>query len=147
MNIGFDLDGVLAKIDLKKYLSLQTAEKVAEYMENQVPYLNPNHVMADEDYAYIISGRSKDFLNITADWLAKHNFMHAVGIAFVGESPYKHHLEGDKWLTHQVLGKAHYIKKWAIEVYFEDNDDIVSLLRLACPGTKIIRVAGGRVEE
>ena len=138
MNIGFDLDGVLAHIDLDTYKTLKTNKEIEEYYSKLKPYLSPYQFGGGGDTTTIITGRSKDFEEVTRDWLRKNGI--TCPLYIVGDS-YRDHQDWstEAWLKFS-LQKARLIEELIIDIYFEDQATNVTLLKLACPHAKIIKV-------
>lgn len=144
MRVGFDLDGVLAKIDLRYYKTLETQQQIEKYLQGQEAYLNPKVFLSEEDAGVIVTGRSPVFRTITSIWLRQHAIelpTYLVGTTISG------YLDTTaKWLSRNILAKSATLLKYGIDVYFEDDLEIVTALRKLNPATKIVSILGGRKE-
>lgn len=146
MRIGFDLDGTIAGINvgwLNRIRDLGTPEKEErQYYASQNKILDPYHFAADGDEIFIITGRNPRLRAVTELWLLKNGLGH-VPLIFTGEMLIS---KGTNEEFKKVArGKASALKKYKIEVYFEDNEIVVKALREAIPGVVIVQV-GSRIK-
>jgi len=151
MIIGFDLDGVIASIDIPLF---RLADKMGESTEiyrwnfrTAKRILNPIDflVFSDDEY-YIITSRLKEGEDITRLWVKKY-CPHCKELIILDDGvPSKDANEKEvyEWLDRMAISKAEVIKKYKIEVYIEDSSYIVKRLRELCPDCKIINY-GGRI--
>jgi len=148
MRIGFDLDGVLCKIDvglLRVIDNMQPeANKSAEewYYRERKPELNPLLFMSKDDEMIIITSRPKRLEYITIPWVKRYfpntKLIQTDHETYKGSS--KEELKN--WLKEMANTKAIPINKEKIDVYFEDSPSTVQQLRKLCPNTKIIHYGG-----
>ena len=141
MNLGFDLDGVVCDIDhwkLKAMDSLNDSTLPYWYYAYRRVKLNPAMFKAPNDRAYIITSRSSRFRDITISWLRKHGVAYD-DIIFLNIPHRTLFATLDEWYTEIANRKASIIEKLKIDVYFEDELDVISKLRNKCKA-KIIRV-------
>ena len=96
---------------------------------------------------YVITSRPERLRWITERWL-KHYYPNAkliiVDQATLGSC---NDVKGIKqWLKTKVEMKAAVINKFGIEVYFDDESEMLEHFRKLCPNCKIIKY-GGRIED
>ena len=151
MRTGWDLDGVIADIDLFKLRTIDsmTDEKWKKelstwYYSTREYQLNPKDYVHEGDEIYIITSRGESLEDITKQWLKKHNvyydkliFVHHDPGNYIGDSL-------EEWFNRQAQKKAKVLKESGIEVYFEDTPSTVRYLREMCPNIKVIQY-GNRI--
>ena len=146
MRIGFDLDGVLADIDigwLNRIRDLGTPEKEErQYYASRNKILDPYYLVAEGDEIFIITGRNPRLRTVTELWLLKNGLGH-VPLVFTGDMPVPK--ETNEEFRKVARGKAAALRKYQIDVYFEDNEVVVRALRGAVPEVKIVQV-GSRIK-
>jgi len=146
MRVGFDLDGVLAEVSTPLWLLTGLAE--AEIREVIYDFLltpklkfHPRQFLHEEDEYVIITGRSSKYRSLTERWLKHHGiecsslFMCDVGVS-------KDYPSLSAFFNASAMAKARYIKSECIDVFFDDNPDIVARLRKLCPKVRIIQIGG-----
>lgn len=146
MRIGFDLDGVLADIDigwLNRIRDLGTPEtEERQYYASRNKILDPYYLVAEGDEIFIITGRNPRLRTVTELWLLKNGLGH-VPLVFTGSMPIP---KGTNEEFRKVArGKAVALRKYQIDVYFEDNEVVARALRGAVPEIKIVQV-GSRIK-
>lgn len=141
MNIGFDLDGTVLEqsIGLLRVMNALPDAKQDELLKYYVSglkmNLNPLDFLADGDELFFITGRSNCVIETTTKWVKKY-FPYAKLFLTNVE------VTEDKVINFyqaQVKTKSEIINKEKIDVYFEDNPDVVKGLRQVCPNTRIIQ--------
>lgn len=141
MKIGFDLDGVLTDADTSLYrfiyyLLKEKDPKLYDFLRSTYfnelrPLYNPELFLADGDEYYIITGRHSPIDDgVTMDWCEKH-CPNNKGVFLVGG-------EG----ISSRVAKAEKIRELGIEVYFDDDPNIVRHLREALPDVTVIQIGG-----
>jgi len=157
MRLGYDLDGVVLKQDLAVLRMIDAAgdedkELQSEYMtfycKHRELLLNPLDFMADGDELFFVTGRSLLMEEATKKWQRKY-FPNATLIVTRllmptrDNSNYGNGALSD-WNYEQAKRKAKAIIDNSIDVYFEDNPEVVMHLRVMCPNTKTVQY-GGRI--
>jgi len=140
MRIGFDLDGVLCDID-QLHLHLikgnVTLEKVYYYTRRQI--VDPYLWLHSDDEGVIITSRPYGLKGITEDWMRSHG----VRLLLLQEEPcpaLPPDWEGiAKW-------KANIINREKIDLYVDDNPELVARLRKLCKNAVILQY-GARSKE
>jgi hypothetical protein len=124
-------------------------QELMRYYCNHLEMLfNPLDFIADGDKLFFITGRSIWVEEMTKQW-AKKYFPTATVIVTRVEHPTKdtvlmtsNYGNDGSWNMLQSERKAKAIMDNGIEVYFEDNPEIVKRLRVMCVDTKIIQYGG-----
>lgn len=149
MKIGFDLDGVVADIDLVALELIHSIQdpklrrKLEEqYYLNRKVLLDPSKCKVNNmDTIYIITSRYSttglDINEITKEWLRQHNIYFDV-LLFV-ENPIYYLSNLEEWYKELSHRKAEIINKEKLDIFFEDDPKIVKHLRTICPMTKIVK--------
>ena len=151
MRIGFDLDGVIADIDLFKLRVIDSTdskkwkdELTRWYYSARVYQLNPKDFMYEGDEIYIITSRGETLEEIAKEWLEK-NDVYFDKLIFVHHDPGNHLGSSlEKWFEQMAQKKAVILERNDIEVYFEDTPSTVKYLRKLCPSIKVIQY-GNRI--
>jgi len=150
MKIGFDLDSVLCtgNVTLLRVMDMFTEEERENvepfYYESQKPLLNPELFVGEDDEYIIITGRSLRFKEVTEKWIKK--FCPNYKKLYMGnlDPAYGMTREGvNNWGCKQAKIKAKIINNEKLDIYIEDNGEVVKHLRKLCPNTKIIHYGGG----
>lgn len=146
MNIGFDMDGVLCKIDVALLRVLdnlpEDVRATAEewYYRQREPLLDARLFLAPQDQMFIITSRPERLLQVTKAWVRKFypfatlEFAHHDTI----EKGANSQSDVSKWLIAKQVSKAYFINYYKIDVYFDDDNE-VDILRKHCPKCKIIK--------
>jgi len=145
--IGFDIDGVIAQIDLAtiRLIDFVQDDKGRENVENyyfahRPVDLNSNLFRNFEgDKIILVTSRPMKYKQLTIDWLDKHGIKydklimldHSLPTGLTGK-------ELVEWFNGQAEKKANSLKENNIEVYFEDTPHTVKKLRELCPNIRII---------
>jgi len=145
LKIGFDLDGVIADIDILslRIIDFQKDFKVRKelekwYYSTRKVNLNPNFFCNSNDEIYIITSRFRELKDITKKWLDKNGIQYKKLLFAHLSAPYKT-MSLEKWYKKQAELKANILNTEKIEVYFEDAPGVVKYLRKLCPNIKIIQ--------
>jgi hypothetical protein len=145
MKIGFDLDGVIADLDITLFrlirrVNFQDEEHKNRFTQSYFGGLklrenwNPEELIAKGDEYHIITARHSTIDDsATFEWCKKY-CTNAKSVNIVGK-------QGDN-RERSTKAKAEKIKELGIEVFFEDDPRLVKTLRELCPETKIIQVGG-----
>lgn len=145
MKIGFDLDATIADLDITLLRLIGRVDFPSEEIRNRFrqSYFgglqlrtnwNPEELLAKGDEYHIITARCSFTDNdVTVEWCNKY-CPNATSVNIVGQL-------GNNW-DKSSEAKAAKIKELGIEVFFEDNSQLVNRLRDLCPETKIIQVGG-----
>jgi FMN phosphatase YigB (HAD superfamily) len=153
MIIGFDLDGVLCDVDTPLIRMMDNIkddgarESIAEwYYSDRKPILNPRLFLSENDKMIIITSRPKKYNDITRRWV-KHYFPHSGLIMIDQDSTKKTNDKNDidSYLKSKVERKAKVINELGIDIYFDDDVNVLEYFRELCEKCKIIKY-GGRVE-
>jgi hydroxymethylpyrimidine pyrophosphatase-like HAD family hydrolase len=153
--IAFDLDGTVLKQDMATLRMIDMVENRDEqhdlmrYYCNHLEMLfNPLDYLADGDTLFFITGRSIWVEEMTRQW-AKKYFPTATVIVTRLDHPTKdtvlmtsNYGTDKSWNMLQSERKAKAINENAIDVYFEDNPEVVQNLRKMCPNTKVLQYGG-----
>lgn len=147
VNIGFDVDGVCVDIDLGiirliDYAREEDREDLKKfYYVQRKNLLNPLDFLIDgKDGLFFITGREKSLYDVTLKWIKKY---YPRGIpVFVDTGHLEVGQSLDEWDEMQAKRKAIAIKKFKIDVFFDDNQDLVLKLRELCPDCKCICYGG-----
>lgn len=146
MKIGFDLDGTIADINvgwLNRIRDLGTPEKEErQYYASRNKILDPYYLAAEGDEIFIITGRNSRLRAVTELWLLKNGLGH-IPLVLTGEMDVS--VGTNEEFRKVAKGKAAALKKYKIEVYFEDNEIVVRALREAVPAVAIIQI-GSRIK-
>jgi len=147
---GFDLDGVIADIDIFKLRVIDSmsgkwqGELNNWYYGTREYQLNPNMFVYEGDEIYIITSRGEHLEEITKQWLKKNSVPYDK-LIFVHHNPGKYiGNELEEWFKRQAQKKAKVLKENKIEVYFEDTPSTVKYLREMCDNIIIIQY-GNRI--
>lgn len=150
MRIAFDIDGIIADIDIFQLRAIDFEERpkvkkelIKWYYNNRKVQLRPILFKYDYDGIYIITSRYSDLEEITRKWL-KNNNIYYDKLIFVHHKP-ETVMDLEDWYKRQARKKANILKENEIDVYFEDTPSTVKYLREFCPNVKIIQY-GGRIE-
>jgi len=134
--IGFDLDGVIAMFDWDRYHKCKNTQQIAKYYSGIPLKYDPNDFLTKGDKGYIISFRHINFTKVTTQWLTKHN----IRLPFYLLGNYGYHDFSSRQKGRRNSGKTMMINNLKLDVYFEDQVEIVKVLRKACGNTKIIKL-------
>lgn len=160
MKIAFDLDGVVLDQDMGfcRMVDLGHQEDQQELMKyycNHRPLqLNPIDFLADDDELFFITGRSILVEELTLKWAKKYfpmakviitRLQHPSRDTILMTSNYGKVGEGKSWNKLQAERKAKAIIDNEIDVYFDDNPEVVKHLREMCDSRVKIVQYGGRV--
>jgi hypothetical protein len=152
MKIGFDIDGVLADINVATLRIMDNLKKEAKnsaeqwYYRERKPLLDPRMMLGKDDEMVFITGRPERVRKITEDWVKFYYPQATLHFA----SPKMGTIKGNtpeeiaKWCASKLLTKATKINELGIDVFFEDDSEGLCELRDACPNCKIIKY-GGRI--
>lgn len=151
MRIAFDIDGVVLEMNLSmlRAADLEGDKKIKGEI-NKYYYLfrkiqlNPIDFLADDDELFLITGRSRRYLEATLNWKNRY-FPKATLILLGQEEPGKETIIED-WFITQARKKAAALIQNKIDVYFEDTPEVVKELRKLCPNISIIQY-GGRISD
>lgn len=157
MKIAFDLDGVVLHQEmysLKAIDSCRNEEERSElmryYYARRSIQLNPIDFLADDDELFFITGRSILVEDLTNKW-AKKYFPMAKVIATRTMIPSsdnelmtKNYVNdrNKEWSLIQAERKAKALNDHKIDVFFEDDPNVVKHLRRLCASTKIVQYGG-----
>jgi hypothetical protein len=145
MKIGFDLDGVIADLDITLFRLIRRVDFPSEETKNKFKQnyfgglrlrtnWNPEELISKDDEYHIITARHYSTDDIaTFEWCKKY-CANAKSVNIVGQ-------HGNNW-EKSSIAKADKIKELEIEVFFEDDPRLVKRLRELCPETKIVQVGG-----
>jgi hypothetical protein len=154
MKIGFDLDGVVLEQDMAilRMIDLADEKKQEElahyYCNKRTMQLNPIDYLADGDDLFFITGRSIWNEAITIQWAKKYFPMATVIVTRVAHPKNdtvimcSNYGKDDSWNRLQAERKSDVIHANGIDVYFEDNPEVVKILRKLNPNTKVIQYGG-----
>jgi len=134
MTIGFDLDGIICDINIfELVLSEKLSFVESYYYKERKPLLNPYMFLTNDDDFIIITAREKRLSSITKQWIDKF-------------------LPGAKWFIvdtgynedprETAEKKLKILLREKVEVYFDDNPDIIKELRKKCNTIKFIQFGG-----
>ena len=123
MIIASDLDGVIAinKEDKSKYRPFKLHEYYSKCSSTPLSRWHWN---------MIITGRRIHYFNITKLWL------HANGVSHDALIMYPNKIRKDN--RHLAEFKAAEIKRWWVNIYYEDDIKIANYLIKNCPNSKIV---------
>ena len=146
MNIGFDMDGVLCKIDVALLRLIDNmpdeVRKSAEewYYRQRPPELNASLFLHEDDKMFIITSRPRRLARVTGKWVKKfYPYAHLYFAPYDTLSKWQNSEEQVvNWLIKKQATKAVVINELEIDVYFDDDCE-VSELRKLCPNTKIVK--------
>jgi len=134
MNLGFDIDGILADISTSQWLSVSGNPVKEQIMLKEAKtLLNPTLFLGPEDQAYIVTARQKQFKKITKRWCEKH-FV-GIPLLFANVKPYQSFDGLDVWRVNVARAKAEIINDLCLDIFFEDIPEVVLELRKLCPKT------------
>lgn len=102
--------------------------------------LNPVDFLHDDDELFIITGRDEKYADITKHWAEKYFPM--AKLIILGQDEPELDTDINDWLTKQAKIKSRALKKYKIDVYFEDTPEIVKRLRELCSDIAIIQYGG-----
>jgi len=121
MILGFDLDGVICDYSPWIVNELKNESSKRMYYLDRKLLMNPSTFATDDDEIIIIADRPTIYKDVTADWLEEHGIEYP--IYFIGNK----HTE----LTprHSAMKKAGIIKEHDIDIFFDDNREVVEHLR------------------
>lgn len=153
MRIAFDIDGVIVDIDLGLIRAIDFFPEGSEARKQASRFyylmrrrqLNPIDYLSEDDELFFITGRNEAYRDLTEKWASKY-FPQATLVILGHEEPKAGEPVLKKWYVRQAERKAKALKKYKIDVYFEDTPPVVRELRKMCPETKIIQY-GGRFDE
>ena len=147
MNIAFDIDGVILEIDLfaLRFIDSLSDSKLRSelskyYYKSRRFLLNPIDFINKDDILFIVTGRNNLYKNITEAWHKKY-LPEAILVCLDHEEPKVETILED-WFIKQAIVKSKALKKYKIDVYFEDTPEVVRELRKLCPDTKIVQYGG-----
>jgi len=149
MRIGFDLDGVLCKIDvglLRVIDNMQNeeAKKSAEewYYRERKPELDAKMFLSENDKMFILTSRPDRLAYITIPWVKR--YYPNVSLTITSHETLKGNSKDEvkDWLKEMARKKAEIINQMGLDIYFEDSPTTVHWLRKFCPNTKIIHYGG-----
>jgi len=145
--IAFDIDGVLVDLDLNilgmipeiSNISLEKRLNLFNrfYYSNRPLNLNPLLFLHKDDELYFITGRNKAYQKITKEW--KNKYYPQAKLIILDHEEYSNDKSYARWLKKQAKLKAKALKKYKIDVYFEDSPIVVQELRRLCPKVKILQ--------
>ena len=145
---------VKQELALIKSIDLQENEEdrrdlIEHYYAHRDIQLNPIDFLAEDDELYFITGRSKRDEEITMKW-AKRYFPMAKVIVTRDDKGTRNlsALGGTRedWNLKQAIRKFEALVSCDIKVYFEDNPEVVKILRVMTKDTEIkIIQFGGRL--
>ena len=148
MKIGFDIDGVLADINITALRMIDFMPKKHRkevefwYYAEVKPQLNPELFVGENDEYIVITGRDEDKKEVTERWVKKfcprYKKLYMTN-AKVQELANAVGEEVVQWSINQGNKKAEIINKEKLDIFFDDNEDCVNRLRELCPNTKIIK--------
>lgn len=152
MRIAFDLDGVIADIDIFQLRSADFEERPKIKKELNKWYYSTRRVQLrpilfryvdDSDEIYIITSRHADLEEITKKWLKANNIYYDK-LIFVHHKP-ENIIGLEDWFKRQARKKADILIENNIDVYFEDTPSTVKYLREFCPNNIKIIQYGDRI--
>jgi len=146
--IGFDLDGVIAELDIPTLrlidLALKNNDEERKHVERYYFSYRPVEVNSNlfcnyhTDKLIILTSRPKEFRDLTEEWLRNNGIRYdklimADNILPTGKT------DLSSWFEDMAKSKAKILKEEGVEIYFEDTPDMVKALREMCPDIKIIQ--------
>ena len=145
MLIGFDLDGVLADINVPLLHSLADSPNRKEYETWYYvcvkPLLDPRLIMLPEDTGVIITSRATWMMDITEKWCRKYypQFpLHIIDNEWLDPT-----MNTKDWSINAAKKKYEKMVVLGVELYIDDNPVVVRELRkLGMPALQY----GGRIE-
>jgi len=142
--IAFDLDGVIADVDIfqLRLADFEERPKIKKelnkyYYSTRKVQLRPILLKHEDDEIYIITSRYNDLEEITRKWLKSNNIYYDK-LIFVHHKP-EATIDLEDWYKMQAKKKADVLKENKIDVYFEDTPSTVKYLRQFCPNIKILQ--------
>lgn len=139
MKIAFDLDGVLCDIDvsmLNIIYKLKQIKKETElwYYRERKPLLNPYMFLTEEDEFIIVTARKQHLYDVTKRWIDK--FLPTTKWFLVDEG----------YTTPEAIArkKLNILQDEQVDVYFDDNQNVIKMLRRMNTDIKFIQY-GGRI--
>lgn len=153
MRIGFDLDGVLCRIDMinlhlmDKSLSAEEQEISEKYYYGCLTLqMNPELFLFQGDIYFIITGRHEGLRETTEWWVDKY-CPRVQQLYIVGGKPWYKRRNNDHKVFHKsgAEKKADIINALELDIYIDDSPKVVETLRELCPNTKIIQYGGRNV--
>lgn len=150
MLVGFDIDGVLAEIDLASLRIIdnlpQDAKKSAEtwYYIERKPLLDARQFLSDDDKMVIITSRPQRVAEITKRWVER--YYPGVPLYMVHKDIPKPETNDDQeikiWCAQKVQLKADKINELGVSVFFEDDTEVMEEFRKACPKCVVVNYGG-----
>lgn len=145
MKISFDLDGVICSTDWgwldrlrDKYGKEWPKDEEEKYYSCLEKWIDPYQFMGLDDEAVILTGRPAHLKEITEKWLKKNG---------LGDIPviFTRTLKGTPTATKEefeALGeaKAKFFIEEGIKVHFDDNEQVVKVMRDALPDMVVIHI-------
>jgi len=133
LRIGFDLDGVLCDVD-KALLAWigrikdEKTRKIVEmwYYRNRKPLLNPRLFLHEDDEGVIITGRPERVKEITEKWCKKFYPEFELHVLCLKDW---RNMKLQSWYEYVAKEKVKKIRELGINVYFEDNTEVVKFMR------------------
>jgi len=144
VRIAFDLDGTVLEtsIGLLKMMNELANGKDEELLQYYCMGLkmnfNPLDFIGEGDSLFFITGRNRCVETLTKNWAKKYFPTATVFVADMPAQAISNFSEKQAELKEKIINDN------KIDIYFEDNPTVVSILRLNCPKTKIIQY-GGRI--
>jgi len=141
MRIAFDIDGVIAELDIPFFRIMDFIPCKEEEKENIYHYyyayrpvlLNPKFFTQGQgDEVIIITARPERYKEETIDWLKRHDIKYSKFIMLNHEHP-TGKLDLKEWFKKQARKKAKILIEEKIDVYFEDTPLVVKYLREMLP--------------
>jgi len=134
MNIAFDIDGVVLDIDLGLIRSIDHEHRPEIkdelwhfYYAKRDLQLNPNDFMHDGDKLFLITGRNIEFTKETVGW--KERYFPTATLVMLDQNIPEAEEGVEEWFINQARMKAKALKKYDIDIYFEDTPAVVKELR------------------
>lgn len=120
MKFAFDLDGVLCDINVVELYLTENNNRMEEwYYRERKPLLNPKDFLTSEDEYIIVTARKECLRNLTCKWLKKY-------------------LPDARWILIGIgytnpreiaSKKMKILRKEKVDIYFDDNIDVIKALR------------------
>lgn len=134
MTIGFDLDGVLCDINVTQLILIQNLPSAeVSYYKERKPLLNPVQFLISGDKYIIVTARRKVLKAITREWINKYLPNARWFSVWTG------YIDDIKKIAQE---KLKILKKEKVEIYFDDNVDIIKELRKMCKSIKFVQFGG-----
>lgn len=146
MRIGFDMDGVICKFDEGFYRLVQMLDyddavrkEIMRYHYRTVePKIDVRQFVGDGDEVFIITGRNKEYEDVTREWLKRHGYEYPV--VFLSNNDLRSCDDVGLFYNDLAMKKVKMVETLGLDVYFEDNSFIVKVMRNYCTNTKVITV-------